>query len=343
MKIGGSHKAQYHVIFWLIYILLWSTRDLIYHPDILSNLWLNSVFTLAIAPFVYINILFLVPRFLLKRKWGLYAIYFGVVFILMLVVRYHTYQFVFKEILGAMKTAERFSTGEGWVILGSENMILVMITIALFLIQEFFIKERYAHQLEQKNIESELNLLKAQLQPHFLFNNLNTIYFLMETNPTLAKEVMLQFSDLLSHQLYNANKDYVSLNEEMESLENFLKIQQIRHEDFLDLQYSFPENAGELRIAPMILVTFIENAFKHGEREQGYFVHVFLKIKGGILYLRVMNSIGEKHKNAVGGLGLDNVRRRLSLIYPERHTLEIKNGYESYCVDLTINLDNKRE
>lgn len=339
MNKSGSYKVRYHIIFWVIYIVLWSARDLVYHSDMLGNIWLNFIFTLSVAPFVYINILFLVPRFLLRKKWGLYVFYFGIVFILMLVTRYYTYQYIFKDVLGVMETAERFGSGEGWVILASENVILIMITIALFLIQEFFIKERYAHQLEQKNIESELNLLKSQLQPHFLFNNLNTIYFLMETNPTLAKEVMLQFSDVLSHQLYNAKQDYVSLKEELESLKNFLKIQQIRHEDFLDLKYSFPENVGDLQIAPMILLTFVENAFKHGQKEQGYFVHVCLKIAEEALHLQVVNSMGEKVKNAIGGVGLDNVRRRLSLIYPDKHTLAIKIGKESYSVDLTIKLD----
>lgn len=336
---SGSSKVRYHVIFWIIYIVLWSSRDLVYHSDMVSNIWLNFAFTLSVAPFVYLNILVLVPRYLLKKKWGIYVFYFGIVFILMLLTRYYTYQYIFKDVLGVMETAERFGSGEGWVILASENVILIMITIALFLIQEFFIKERYAHQLEQKNIESELNFLKSQLQPHFLFNNLNTIYFLMETNPTLAKEVMLQFSDVLSHQLYNANKDYVLLSEELESLENFLKIQQVRHEDFLDLQYSFPANVGGLRIAPMILLTFVENAFKHGQREQGYFVHVSLKVDKVTLHLKVDNSMGEKRECAVGGVGLENVKRRLSLIYPERYSLEINAEKETHHVDLKINLE----
>lgn len=337
MNKSGSHKVRYHIIFWAIYIALWSARDLIYHQDMVGNIWLNFIFAMSVAPFVYINILFLVPQFLLKKRWLLYAFCFGIAFTMMLATRYYTCQFVFQEI-GAFDAAERFSGGDGIVIIASENVILIMITIALFLIQEFFIKERYAHELEQKNVESELNLLKSQLQPHFLFNNLNTIYFLMETNPVLAKEMMIRFSDVLSHQLYNAKKDYVSLKEELESIENFLKIQQIRHEDFVDLKYSFPENVGNLHIAPMILITFIENAFKHGQKEQGYFVHVCLKIVGEVLYLQVVNSMGEKQENAVGGLGLDNVKRRLSLIYPERHTLEIENGKESYSVDLTIEL-----
>ena len=338
MSKSGSSKVRYHVIFWLTYIILWSSRDLVYHSDMVSNIWLNFVFALSVAPFVYLNILILVPRFLLRKKWSLYVFCFGIVFIMMLAIRYYTCQFVFQKI-GAFDAAERFSGGEGFVILASENMILMMITIALFLIQEFFIKERYAHQLEQKNVESELNLLKSQLQPHFLFNNLNTIYFLMETNPILAKEVMLQFSDVLSHQLYNAKKDYVSLKEELESLENFLKIQQVRHEDFLDLKYSFPENVGSQQIAPMILLTFVENAFKHGQKEGGYFVHVCLKIEANVLHLRVVNSMEEKQKNALGGVGLDNVRRRLALIYPDRHTLAIKVDKDNYSVDLTIQLD----
>lgn len=340
MKENSNRQIRYHIIFWVIYIGLWSARDLVYHPDMLGNIVLNTIFSLSVAPFVYFNIYFLVPRFLLKKKLGLYALYFGIGFFIIFWVRYYTYQFMFLEVLGAVEPAERFSSWEGYIILFSENMVLVMITMALFLIQEYYVKERYAHELEQKNMESELNMLKEQLQPHFLFNNLNTIYFLMETDTTLAKEVMIRFSDLLTHQLYNAKKDKVSLKDELESLENYLEIQRVRHEDFMNLNYTFPSNTANLQIAPMILLTFIENAFKHGQREEGYKIDIAVELEGENLQLQVVNSNGETPKGVKGGVGLENVQRRLSLIYPNRHKLEMKKTEETYTVDLTMTLEN---
>lgn len=339
MKENRTVQIRYHLIFWMVYIILWSSRDLIYHPELINNIVLNSIFSLAVAPFIYFHIFFLVPKFLLKKKLALYATYFGINFLIMFVVRYLIYQFILDDVLGLTETAARFRSGDGYVILISENVVILMITLALYLIQEWFVKERYTHELEQKNVESELSMLKSQLQPHFLFNNLNTIYFLMETNPTLAKEVMIQFSDVLSHQLYNAQKDKVPLKEELDSLENFLKIQMVRHEDFLKLDYKFPQNTGEHQVAPMILLTFIENAFKHGQREDGYHIYISLDLKEKDLHLHVANSNGNSAKDKKGGVGLENVRRRLSLIYPNRHKLEIKETKETYTVDLTLTLD----
>lgn len=342
MKENGTRQIRYHIIFWIVYVLLWGARDLVYYHGLIDNIVLNLFFNLAVAPFIYFNLLFLVPRFLLKKKLGQYALFFGLTFLCMFFVRYHTYQFVFLDILNLPEKAEQFASGNGSVIITSENMVLVMITMALYLIQEYYIKDRYARELEQKNMESELSMLKSQLQPHFLFNNLNTIYFLMETNPELAKEVMISFSDVLSHQLYNAQKDKVSLKEELESLENFLKIQQVRHEDFLDLKYSFPSSGtAGLQIAPMILITFIENAFKHGQKEEGYFIDIKAELDGRDLHLHVANSNGVKPENKHGGIGLENVQRRLSLIYPGRHSLYTEKTEDTHIVDLTLTLESE--
>jgi LytS/YehU family sensor histidine kinase len=247
-----------------------------------------------------------------------------------------------KDISGALEAAQRFNSGEGYVILASENIVLIMITTALFLIRNWYENEKYTHELEQKNTTSELTLLRAQLQPHFLFNNLNTIYFLMEKNPLLAKEMMIWSADVLSHQLYNARKDKVLLKEELDSLEKFLKIQRVRHEDFLDLKYSFPANAGISKIAPMILFTFVENAFKHGQRESGYSIDITLEVAEPNLYLKVINTIGDKREGN-HGVGLENVKRRLALLYPGKHILRVEESTETYTVNLMISLDGNGE
>lgn len=342
MKIQENKHRQirYHVIFWVTYIVLWGARDLIFHPDLLGNIFINFIFALPVVPFIYFHVYYLVPRYLFKKRLLLYSLFFSLGFIIAILARYYTVQYVFLDVFQVPEPAARFSSWDGFVIIFSENMVLVMITLALFLIQKHYVRERYTHELEQKNMESELNMLKAQLQPHFLFNNLNTIYFLMETNPSLAKEVMIQFSEVLTHQLYNAKKDKVPLKEELQSLESFLKIQEVRHTDFLSLEYTFPINTGELQIAPMILLTFIENAFKHGQRQEGYKINISAELQGADLHFRAVNSNGEKPEIKNGGVGLENVQRRLSLIYPNRHCLHIEKTEETYTVDLTMTLDS---
>ena len=311
---------------------------MVYYPDFIGNTFLNFIYTLPVAPYIYFNLYFLIPRYLFKKRWSIYLLWLSLGLFLVTWIRYHSYQFIYRDLLNAPSAADQFYSWNGYVILVSENIILLLITMALFLVREWYVKEKYTRDLERKNMESELNMLKAQLQPHFLFNILNTIYFLMETNTTLAKEVMIRFSDLLSHQLYNAKKDNITLKEELVSLENFLKIQQLRQEDYLDLKYSFPEDTKGLLIAPMILLTFIENAFKHGQKEEGYFIHIQIELNGNIIVLHVVNSNNKSEEGKNEGIGLENVKRRLSLIYPDRHKLEISKTDETFTVDLTITL-----
>lgn len=313
---------------------------MIFYPDLLSNVLLNAVFTAPVVPFIYFNLFYLVPKCLLRKKWGMYLALFTVTFLVTMEASYHVHQYVFRDLIGALQAAETFSSWNGYVIISSENMVLTLVTMALYLVREWYTKEKYARELEQKNTESELNMLKAQLQPHFLFNNLNTIYFLMESKPALAKQVMEQFTDVLSHQLYNAKKDKVSLTEELESLENYLSLQRVRHEDFLDLKYHRPERTENLVIAPMILLTFVENAFKHGQREKGYTVDIQMELKGRELHFQVVNSIGKNTEHKNGGIGLENVKRRLALIYPERHTLSMGEKDDNYVVSLTLSLES---
>ncbi len=339
MKKNQNKETRYHFIFWMIYLALWGARDMVFYPDFLGNIVINLVFTIPTAILAYFNLYFLVPRYLLNKKWGMYSILFIAGMAISTWVRYHITHYVFAEILGAMQAVQQFSSLNGLVILSSEGIILIAITMSLFFVREWYIKERYTRELEQKNIESELNMLKAQLQPHFLFNNLNTIYFLMESNPELAREVMIQFSDVLSHQLYNAKKDKVPLKDELESLKNYLKIQKIRHEDFLNLEYSFPKEIDDLQIAPMILLTFVENAFKHSQKEEGYDINIKVDIHNQDLHLSVANSNGHTPDNENGGVGLKNVKRRLELLYPNRHSLILDEQKDIYTVDLTMTLE----
>lgn len=339
MTKNTIREIRYHAIFWVIYFILWGARDMVFYPALIENTIVNLIFSLPAVPFIYLNLYYLVPKYLFKKKWGIYSLLFIIGFIIITWLRFHLTHYIYYDIFGATEAVEQFSGWTGVVIVGSENLTVILITMALFFVREWYIKERYTRELEQKNTESELNMLKAQLQPHFLFNNLNTIYFLMETDPVLAKDVMIRFSEVLSHQLYNAKKDKVPLKEELDNLESYLEIQRIRHEDFLDLKYILPKQTDDLQIAPMILFTFIENAFKHSQREEGYRIDIDLNLQGQELRLHVVNTNGYKEENESSGVGLENVKRRLELIYPDRHTLEINETEETYSINLTLTLE----
>ena len=170
---------------------------------------------------------------------------------------------------------------------------------------------------------------------------LNMIYFLMEQKDEKAKEVLLKFSDILSHQLYDYNKDYVDLNKEIEYLENYIELQKMRHdEEVLDLKYNLPKQNGDLKIAPMLLIPFVENAFKHGSNSTGFMVKIELKFEEDTLQFETQNTFNpnKKSNHKVGGIGQKNVKRRLELMYPDQYDLDIRNDKKIFHATLKIKL-----
>ncbi|ANQ52701.1 histidine kinase [Flammeovirga sp. MY04] len=329
-----------HLICWAIYIFLLSYRDLLFNDALINNFWTFSVITSPLVPFVYFNLYVLIPRLLFKKKPLMYTLALSILFTVCINIRYSTAFYFYAKVLCINSIEPFFSGRVGWWTASSETFGLFFISISLFLLHNWYAKERYVKELENKNMAAELNLLKSQLQPHFLFNNLNTIYFLMDSQPEKAKELVVQLSDALSHQLYKANQDKVMLEEELEYLESYIKIEQIRHQDFLELNYNFPEETSKLSIAPMLLMTFIENAFKHSTHSKGYKINIDISLNGNELKLHVINTKGEAKANKkVGGLGLTNVRKRLQLLYPQMHQLEITEHESEFEVNLTLELN----
>lgn len=202
-------------------------------------------------------------------------------------------------------------------------------------------------ELERANLETELKFLKSQFNPHFLFNTINSIFVLIHKNPDMASESLAKFSNLLRYQLYECNDTYIPLDMEVRFLQNFFELESLRQEDNqqVDLQLRLPA-AGDLVIAPFLLIPFLENAFKHVSQhsEKPNRIWVNLELKGKELIMEAGNTINQHHLSVqdlrVGGIGLQNVRRRLALLYPNRHTLEVLEAATTYTVHLRLQLDS---
>jgi two-component system sensor histidine kinase LytS len=199
--------------------------------------------------------------------------------------------------------------------------------------------------LDKERKENELRHLKAQLNPHFLFNTLNNLYGLSVAESKKLPDLMLKLSELLRYSLYDTNQQYVELQKELNYIGNYVELERIRLSEKTDIALQITGDFSERYIAPLMLIVFIENSFKHlsAARNQQAFVNIVIELADGVLHLRTRNSVDPEYipqKNVSrGGIGLKNVRQRLDLIYPQKYNLVISKELAYFETDLTINLD----
>ena len=201
--------------------------------------------------------------------------------------------------------------------------------------------------LQQAHLENQLKLLQDQINPHVVFNILNHIHILMKHDTELADYLLMKFSDILRYQLYHCNQNLVSLDKEIEYLQNLIEVEKLRWGNELDVKSTFKLNSKKALIAPLLLVPFIENAFKYVCRLPGQtgYVKISCKEENNTLYFYVENSYSEMavHKKKDGGIGLQNVQKRLKLQYPDAYDLKIESDNLIYKVNLTLKLSENEQ
>jgi len=225
-----------------------------------------------------------------------------------------------------------------------EGMIALILTYALKYTLIAFITQNELLKLQKEKLQLELNALKAQIHPHFLFNTLNNLYSLTLKNSEKASEMILKLSDIMRYVLYQANEEKVLLNKELEFISSYTELQRIRYHNRYDISFKVEGEVEEQMIAPLLFIDFVENAFKHGidKRFSDGFVHIRFHINKNSISFTVENSIGNNEqldvKQSDAGIGLNNIIKRLLILYPNRHQLDIINKNEIFTVKLQIEL-----
>jgi LytS/YehU family sensor histidine kinase len=194
-------------------------------------------------------------------------------------------------------------------------------------------------------MQSELKFLRSQVNPHFLFNTLNSLYALTLKKSDKAPEIVIKLSEMMRYMLYECNEKYVPLHKEINYVKNYLELEKLRQGEKMDIKFNLTGMVSDQRIAPMMFIPFLENSFKHGLNKQldkGY-VHIDLKVMDHEVDLEIKNSKPEKlpvlNGKRSGGIGLQNVKRRLNMIYPERYDLQIQDLPDGYQVNLQLQLN----
>ncbi|WP_318343072.1 sensor histidine kinase [Flagellimonas baculiformis] len=193
-------------------------------------------------------------------------------------------------------------------------------------------------KVENEKVNSELQFLKTQLNPHFLFNSLNAIYSLAVKNSNMTSEAIISLSELMRYMLYEADKEMVPLTKELEYIKNYVQLQRLRLSDSANVNLRISGDDKNKQIPPLLFISFIENAFKYGTDYQGKtYVSINFLIEDGSISFRVENKIGSHRKNdKSSGVGLENIKNRLKLLFPDSHNLLITDDGKNYCVDLNL-------
>ena len=233
------------------------------------------------------------------------------------------------------------------VIMGQHDVVSVIMLILMLgmnLGVKLYFKQRHDQQqlaeLEKQNLERQLEYLRYQINPHFFMNTLNNIHALVDIDPEKAKHTILELSKMMRFVLYEGNKKTVPLSAELGFLQNYITLMSLRYTDNVQITVSLPTAPAGSEVPPLLFVTFVENAFKHGiSYQQQSFVEVCATIENGTLTFQCRNSKQPTASSPQqGGVGLKNIRERLELIYGSRYTLNITNNTNTYHIELTIPL-----
>ena len=206
-------------------------------------------------------------------------------------------------------------------------------------------RDEDAERLQRQNIQAEMYYLKHQINPHFLMNTLNNIHALVDIDGEAAKQTVIRLSDMMRFMVYDTSSNAVSLKEDMRFIQNYIELMRIRYTEDVAISFTYPERlVGRVDIPPLIFIVFIENAFKHGiSYNTESFVNIDIAYENGYVKARFENSVNATKSNSAPGIGLENVRKRLDLIYGDDYDLQIEEQTEKYCVTLKIPTLNGNE
>lgn len=343
-------RIALHFIFWvlayLFFIVFYGRANRDYAITIIFS---SMLFPLSITTTYFINY-FLIPRFLFTKKYGLFILFSFYTLVISLWLELIISLFIFMVISNFSISKMDPSSFDG-VFLFVGLYFTILVATAIMLIRRSFAAQKTNSELDKlkyltelKLKEAELKLLKAQIHPHFLFNTLNNLYGLTLEKSDEAPDLVLRLSNILDYILYRCNEKQVLLSDELENLKNYIEIERIRYSEKLEMTIDFPAKTNNLQIAPLIILPFIENAFKHGVSNYPGVpkVNARITLLDSTLVFKIKNSKNQmkvKEESRSKGIGLPNARKRLDLLYPEKYILKIDDQNESYSVTLTLELN----
>lgn len=327
-----------HILFWIIIVLYFAWGfGLNEHPvrSILNALY----FLPGHLVIVYTTLYYLVPKFLLHRRY--WQFFSGFVMLVGICALYT-----------AFAQLSLWGNSVGASISVGRNVLpfihVTAIAASIRLLKFWYIQKKYTLEAERQRTAAELKLLKAQLHPHFLFNTLNNLYsHTLDFSPK-SPEIVLKLAALLRFMIYESNAHRISLSREVNLLQDYISLEKLRYGDRLDLSNNISGDIEKYQIAPLLLLPFLENAFKHGTSKQidQCWISFNLSVENSQMSFKLINSIPPgriKDKTPHGGIGLQNVRKRLEILYAGKYKLDTQKLEEAYVIHLELQLEQLEE
>jgi hypothetical protein len=333
-----------HTAFWILMFVYQGGVDFVVptffegaqHNVLKESLQLLILYMPGQFILVYSLLYFVIPKYFLKSR------YFSGILLLILfcvlagLANDYSYRLFFNESFMLFSSSGKHSLGMHRVlgVAGFASCIKYM--------KYWYEKESLSTILEKEKVKAELQLLKAQVHPHFLFNTLNNIYSVAQNTSPEASEMILRLSDLLRYILYECNKPEVSLTQEFKIIKDYISLESIRYSKNLDIHIRFPENTDNLLIAPLLLVPLIENCFKHGTSKMldQPWINIQADLNENVLRIKLINGKPDhvQSNGAPNGIGLSNVKKRLELLYPGKYDFKILPEADLFVVALKLEL-----
>lgn len=352
------------------------------HPKIVSGRFMKNISVYTDLAFCFIFLPMMIFVFPVERWWGTYPL-FLILFVGWLYVTYFVYKYcivpgmfhrgrrrtvaVVAAVVSLLVTflfssyeitspfyhlrqeqLESINVPVWGIRLNQQAVWLHYIVVVFFCCIVGMLTEAYRQRLAREEVEyernrAELALYKAQINPHFLFNTLNTIYGLLITQSDKTVTALERFICMTKYMYNNASREFISLTEEVEYIEQYIDLQRLRLNEFADIRFTYGVDDESMAVPPMLLITFVENAFKYGISSNGHcFIHIGLNQHAGTLCFEVTNSVFKHTAKDSQRMGLENCRRRLSLLYPDRHRLDYGYSAENtFHVRLELNAITK--
>ena len=337
----------WHLIFWVcLFLYEWLPSSSIHDCyQVAFNAAILNVPLIMVATYFHIFVTF--ERLLLKKKYTFFALSLGLSFVVFGFLRRVVNFYMVSKVLYPEKATNLFYLPK--ITIDTVNVhLFVGLGVMIYFIQKWTEQRRINEELMKEKVAAELSLLKSQVQPHFIFNTLNNIYMLSLKNSPQTSEMIYRLSALLSYMLYDTKKHVIDVEKEIDYVKNYINLEKIRYGERLDVQMTVINNVRGVNVPPLLFLPLVENAFKHGVSNavEDCWIHIDVSLKKKTLVFKIENSVIKEKcaTNGFGnGLGLENLKRRLEILYPNRHELRAMNDECSYLATLKLNFEDYTE